>query len=509
MAGAQWAETEDLLVHFVSKCTFKGDHPVMKKVVSHILLLAAVLFSLFGFRSAQAQPAQSVLPEQVYLVKDIYPGLTQSFPSDFQVFDGKVFFTANNPTYGQEAWFSDGTELGTKLLKDIHPGPKGADPVGGFTELNNKLYFVADDGSHGPEFWQTDGTEAGTQRIGGLPSLQDYFIFGNALGYIFFRAADASGLHLWRTDGTPEGTVKITTQPINVNYCPIGYHDNLEFKGMFYFTASVGDYECRLWRTSGVSGQAQQVVSIDSNLNYIRPQNLTAVGNKLYFTAEENNQFIGDELWVVDGVAGSCHLVKDINPGNNMSSNPGMLTAFKDKLYFSATGLTGNKLWRTDGTEAGTEMLPPAVGQPDYYWPYGIVYGNNLIFSARNDVIGPELFMSDGDQVFLVKDIVTDSCGFDCGSAPMNFMLINGQVLFTANSVSTYPPDRELWRTDGTAAGTLRVSDICPGSCSADPLYLYPLGTHVFFSADDGVHGGELWAYQPPLQAVYLPAIKR
>lgn len=481
---------------------------VKKKTFLHITALLAIFFPFFGFRAAQAQAAPHLaLPEQVYMVKDIYPGYQQSFPFGFQAFDGKVFFTANNPTYGREAWVSDGTEPGTKLLKDIHPGPIGA--VGGFTGLNNKLYFVADDGIHGPEFWQTNGTEAGTQRIGGLPLLQINYILGNALGYIFFRAEDASGLHLWRTDGTPEGTVKITTQPINDYYCQIGYLDNLEFEGMLYFTASVGDYECRLWRTSGVPGQAQEVVNLDSNLNYIRPQNLTAVGNKLYFTAEENNKFIGDELWVVDGVTGSCHLVKDINPGNNMSSNPGMLTAFKDKLYFSATGPTGNKLWRTDGTEAGTEALPSAAGQPDYYWPNGIVYGNRLIFSARNGVIGPELFMSDGDQVFLVKDIVSDSCGFDCGSSPMDFTLINGQVLFTANSVSTYPSDRELWRTDGSEAGTLQVSDICPGSCSADPFYLYPQGNRVFFSADDGMHGRELWAYQPPLQAVYLPVILR
>ena len=56
----------------------------------------------------------------------------------------------------------------------------------------------------------------------------------------------------------------------------------------------------------------------------------------------------------------------------------------------------------------------------------------------------------------------------------------------------------ELWRTDGTAEGTWMVRDICPGSCSSRPLYTAPEnrtgdGALLFFSASDGVHGEEPW----------------
>ncbi len=52
----------------------------------------------------------------------------------------------------------------------------------------------------------------------------------------------------------------------------------------------------------------------------------------------------------------------------------------------------------------------------------------------------------------------------------------------------------ELWRTDGTPAGTFRLTDICPGRCSSLPGHFVILAGEVYFSAEDGVSGRELWA---------------
>ncbi len=52
----------------------------------------------------------------------------------------------------------------------------------------------------------------------------------------------------------------------------------------------------------------------------------------------------------------------------------------------------------------------------------------------------------------------------------------------------------ELWRTDGTAAGTWMVRDICLGACGSAPEWLAAAEGTLFFAADDGVHGEELWA---------------
>src|SRR5262249_28675625 len=56
-----------------------------------------------------------------------------------------------------------------------------------------------------------------------------------------------------------------------------------------------------------------------------------------------------------------------------------------------------------------------------------------------------------------------------------------------------------LWQSDGTAAGTRLVADLNPGPLASDPSYLINANGTLFFSADDGIHGNELWMLKPAL----------
>ena len=52
----------------------------------------------------------------------------------------------------------------------------------------------------------------------------------------------------------------------------------------------------------------------------------------------------------------------------------------------------------------------------------------------------------------------------------------------------------ELWRTDGTAAGTVMVKDIYPGEGNSSyPDYLTAVNGTLYFTATDGTNGYELW----------------
>ncbi len=90
---------------------------------------------------------------------------------------------------------------------------------------------------------------------------------------------------------------------------------------------------------------------------------------------------------------------------------------------------------------------------------------------------------------FLVKDIQTGTppAKWDSGT---ELVELGGFAYFRGD-------DRihgsELWRSDGTMAGTTLVRDICPGVCSSTPSELTVVGGKLFFRADEGVHGPSLW----------------
>jgi ELWxxDGT repeat protein len=95
------------------------------------------------------------------------------------------------------------------------------------------------------------------------------------------------------------------------------------------------------------------------------PDNFTILGNKLFFTAD--NQDFFEELWVTDGTTAGTQLVKDISPRG--SSFPRGLTVVNDKLFFSAAdGTNGQELWVSDGTAAWelnwSKILTQAINRP-------------------------------------------------------------------------------------------------------------------------------------------------
>ena len=117
-----------------------------------------------------------------------------------------------------------------------------------------------------------------------------------------------------------------------------------------------------------------------------------------------------------------------------------------------------------------------------------------LFFSADDGVTRRELWKSDGTAAgtVLVKDIQpgTGRYGYPYSSRPDQLTAVRGRLFFTADDGEH---GRELWKSDGTAAGTVLVKDINPGVAGSRPVYLTDVNGTLFFAADDGVHGQELW----------------
>ncbi len=161
-------------------------------------------------------------------------------------------------------------------------------------------------------------------------------------------------------------------------------------------------------------------------------------------------------------------------------------------LFFAADHVVyGNELWRSNGTAVGTTLVkdinPTGASTPSWLTPVG----GSLFFVAANGVHGAELWKSNGISAgtVLVKDINPGSS--DSFSAVMNDLAdVNGVLFFTADDGSH---GVELWKSNGTQVGTVPVKDIRPGSGESGIYYLTALGGVVYFQANDGVSGRELW----------------
>ena len=106
------------------------------------------------------------------LVKDIWQGANGSFPSSLVALgNGHAVFVADDGVHGSELWTTDGTAAGTSLVKDIHLGSQGAH-LNYFAAIGNgQVVCSADDGINGTELWVTDGCNLGTHLVKNINSV--------------------------------------------------------------------------------------------------------------------------------------------------------------------------------------------------------------------------------------------------------------------------------------------------------------------------------------------------
>jgi ELWxxDGT repeat protein len=200
------------------------------------------------------------------------------------------------------------------------------------------------------------------------------------------------------------------------------------------------------------------------------------------------------------------------NPRTGLSLPPN-LTVLNGSVFFAASdGTHGTQLWKTDGTDTGTVMLTdvnptggglvPGASSPRGTFTTPSSFTNVdgvLYFTAADGTHGNELWESDGTAVgtFMVADINPGSVTpWRNGSYPANLTDVNGTLFFTANDGAH---GTQLWTTDGTAAGTVMLTDVnasgggFAGSPLPSPRYFIDVDGKLYFTAADGTHGNELW----------------
>lgn len=329
-------------------------------------------------------------------------------------------------------------------------------------------------------------------NVGSQSSYPDHFVEVNGTAY-FSALTPQNGYELWKSDGTEAGTVMV--KDIVPGTASSGPKFLTNVNGVLFFNATTTNGGNELWKSDGTAAGTVVVKYINPSQGVYGgsdPYDLTAVNGILFFTAKNGVQNNGRELYKSDGTEAGTVMVKDIYLGGS-DSDPDDLININGTLFFSADNGSGRNLWKSDGTEAGTVLVKQICNNTNRPWtccPFFRNVNGVLFFVPINNssnTSGSELWKSDGTEAgtVLVKNIRIGEGGSD------KYMEVaNGLLYFRAKDDVN---GEELWKSDGTASGTVIVKDINPGFASSYPGKLTEYSGSIYFVADNGTSGYELW----------------
>jgi ELWxxDGT repeat protein len=291
--------------------------------------------------------------------------------------------------------------------------------------------------------------------------------------------------------------LNISTDPQNAG--PTG---PIDYDGRLYFSADRFPFGRELWRSDGTPAGTVMVKDIQSGLNSSNPSDFVEAGGILFFTANDGEN--GRELWRTNGSTDSTTIVRDLFPGGSMplpnASFPSSLIELNGRVLFSArTPAFGRELHASDGTPSGTVLIKDIAPDGADSMVFGSLeiarIGSTVYFAANDGTTGLELWKTDGSEAgtVLVRDInpgpETSFRNNDAG-----FTEFQGALFFRA---FTATHGKELWTSRGEAADTTMLRDIQSGALvgPAGPSRMTVVGDRLFLSYNDGgsIFGSELW----------------
>lgn len=358
------------------------------------------------------------------------------------------------------------------------------------------LLLLAPHATHALATLAADVNLGVTDRYGGEPAEL------TRLGDLsYFRACERThGCELWQTDGTAAGTTLVA------DICPGPCSSSpsalrTTFGASLYFSADDGAHGAEPWIYRPDLGAPQMVMDANPGAVGSHPFGFVAASQGdlagVYFIASVGTGASANTIVRVRESVGAFNTFPALPAGT--FSNIGAPVPLGDRLFFRALHATagiGTELYtlQADGpmqlvAASMGDIHPGSTGASiDLLTPHPAL--GLMFFRAADNTGGLELWKSDGTPsgTLRVEDIRVGSSG----SAPDELTVMGQKIFFSADAAAA-GDDRELWSSDGTPAGTTRVKDIRAGAAGSEPNQLRVLGNRLVFAANDGVHGQELW----------------
>lgn len=483
---------------------------------------ALVVIAQLAFGIPAPAAAQPI--DVPYLVRDIHPATASDLSAgsvtrlEESLTDWVPFWTAPG-SQAAGLWATDGTSAGTRLVTDLVRLDYGNWSFG--LCFSGQTWYFWNTDSDGIALWRTDGSTATTEVVARWPAdytfLTPYWFDAkfcsrrSAGGQILFwleRELDMSNfrVELWSTDGSTAGTHFIRDLGLDTYY-----HNALltfaQHGDKVEFSLQVADNGYGLWESDGTAAGTIEIVEASPEASIFWPSYLIAQGERTYFRSWASSILDGMVFGYTDGTPQGTHFFPDLRLQDYLPSPPGFVFA-GDRLTFASGTPAGWSIYSIGPSEAAPSSVksyPAESGiRPFSSTEESAIEGRAIYLASVPVTPSPDLsyetrLVATGGTVATTEEIAT----FCPGGEPNCEILPVGKAGAALVFLERTPTGCNLWRTNGTAAGTVQVQTLGV-FCTSYLFAPVSAGSRVYFFAEglwasDGTESGTERVVPPEL----------